>query len=51
MSHWYFYLFMSGVWSAGRIEIQPSDQSDKYQCHIDTAIFSWRWAHGCSKYV
>ena len=25
----------------------PPIQSDKYQCHIDTAIFSWWWAHDC----
>ena len=38
------------------ISIQPADQtppiqSDKYQCRIDTAIFSWRWAHGLPKHV
>ena len=36
--------------------IQPADQtpptkSDKYQCRIDTVIFSWWWAHGCPKHV
>jgi len=36
--------------------IQPADQkpliqSDKYQCRIDTAIFSWWWAHGYPKHV
>jgi len=47
---------MCGVWSAGWIDIQPADrsppiQSDKYQCRIDTAIFSWWWAHGWPKHV
>ena len=28
----------------------PPIQSDKYQSHIDTAIFSWG-AHGCPKHV
>ena len=45
MQHWYLSLCVVGVWSAGWIEIQPADptppiQSDKYQCRIDTAIFS-----------
>ena len=36
---------MDGVWSAAWIEMQPADQTppiqnDKYQCRIDTAIFS-----------
>ena len=26
-------------------------QGDIYQCHIDTVIFSWWWAHGCPKHV
>jgi len=39
-------LCMGGEWSAVWTEIQPADQSpsiqsDKYQCRIDTAIFSW----------
>ena len=29
----------------------PPIQSDEYQCCIDTAIFSWWWAHGCPKHV
>ena len=29
----------------------PPIQSDKYQCRIDTVIFSWWWAHGCLKHV
>ena len=38
------------------VSIQPADrtppiQSDKYQCHIDTVIFSWWWALGCPKHV
>ena len=49
-------LCIGGVWSAGWIENQAADrtppiQSDKYQCHIDTVIFSWQWAHGCQKHV
>ena len=46
MRHWYLSLCMDGDWSAGWIfQIQPADltpptQSDKYQCRIDTAIFS-----------
>ena len=36
--------------------IQPADQtphiqSDKYQCRIDTAIYSWWWTHWCPKHV
>ena len=36
--------------------IQPADQSpptqsDKYQCRIDTVIFSWWWARGWPKRV
>ena len=36
--------------------IQPADQtppiqSDKYQCRIDTVIFSWWWALGCPKHL
>jgi len=27
-----------------------SFQSDKYQCRVDTAIFSRWWAHGCPKH-
>jgi len=47
---------MGGDWSAGWISIQPADrtppiQSVKYQCHIDTAIFSWRWPRWCPKHV
>ena len=54
MRYWYLSLWMSGVWSTGWI--QPADQmppirSDKYQCHIDTVIFSWWWALGCPKHV
>ena len=26
-------------------------QSEKHHCRIDTVIFSWWWAHGCSKHV
>ena len=38
------------------VSLQPADQtppiqSDKYQCRIDTVIFSWWWAHGCPKHV
>ena len=49
MRHWCLSLCMGGVWSAGCIgtlvSIQPTDQtppiqSDKYQCRIDTVIFS-----------
>ena len=29
----------------------PSIQSDKYQCRIDTVIFSWWWVRGCTKHV
>ena len=36
------------VWVASAT---PPVQSDKYQCRIDTVIFSWWWAHGCPKYV
>ena len=32
-------------------EQSPPIQSDKYQCRIDTAIFSWWWARGCPKHV
>jgi len=50
--HWYLSLCMCGVWSA----IQPAEQtapiqSDKYQCRLDTEIFSWWWTHGCPKHV
>jgi len=59
MRYWYLSLWMGGVWSAGWIEtgflqscfsFQPADQtppiqSDKYQCRLDTAIFSWWWTH------
>jgi len=36
--------------------IQPADQtppiqSDKCQCRIDAAVFSWWWAHACPKHV
>jgi len=46
MRQLYLSLCMGGVWSAGWIEIQPEKQtqpiqSDKYQCRIDTVIFSW----------
>ena len=56
MRHWYLLLCMGGVWSAGWISIQTADQtpliqSDKYQCRIDTVLFSWWWAHGCPKHV
>jgi len=38
----------------GGLKIQPADktppiQSDRYQCCIDTKIFSCWWAHGCPK--
>jgi len=39
---------MGGVWSADQT---PPIQSDKYQCRIDTVIFSWWWASGCPKHV
>ena len=56
MRPWYLSLCMGGVCAAGWVEIQPADQmppiqSDKYQCCIDTAIFSRWWAHGCPKHV
>jgi len=57
MRQWHLSLCMGAVWSAGWIEtIQPADrtpptQSDKYQWRIDTAIFSWWWAHGLPKHV
>ena len=58
MQHWYLSLCMDSVWSAGwiAIAIQPADhtpsiQSDKYQCCIDTVIFSLWWAHSCPKHV
>ena len=46
IQHWYLSLCKCGVWSAGWFSIQPADQtppiqSDKYQCRIDTVIFSW----------
>ena len=34
-----------------RADQTPPIQSDKYQCRIDTAIFSWWWAHGCPKHI
>ena len=45
VQHWYLSLCMGGVWSAGWIEIQLTDQtppirSDKYQRRIDAVIFS-----------
>jgi hypothetical protein len=46
MRHWYMSLWMGGALSAGWVvSIQPADQappnqSDKYQCRIDTVIFS-----------
>ena len=46
MRHWYLSLCMGGAWSAGWISIQPP-----YQCRIDTATFSWWWAHGSPKHV
>ena len=56
MRHWHMSLCVGGVWSAGWILIQPEDQtppiqSDKYQCRIDSVIFSWLWAYGCPKHV
>jgi len=56
MRHCYLPLCMGGVWSAGWISIQPTDQkppiqSDKYHCSLDTVIFSWWWAHECPKHV
>jgi len=39
---------MGGVWSADQA---PPIQSDKWQCRIYTAIFSWRWALCCSKHA
>ena len=41
-------------WNA--VSLQPADQtppkqSDKYQCRTNTVIYSWWWAHGCSKHV
>ena len=53
MQHWYLSLWMCGVWSASLIETDqtPPIQSDKYQCCIDTTIFSWWWALGCVKHV
>ena len=60
MRHWYLSLCMGDVLSAGWIEtvvsIQPPEPtppllSDKYQCRIDTAIFSWWWLHGCPKHL
>ena len=52
--HWYF-VTLSGVWSAGWISLKPADQTPlsvtKYQCRIDTVILSWWWAHGCPKHV
>jgi hypothetical protein len=57
MRHWHLSLCMAGVVrSAGWIHsTPPADQtppiqSDKYQCSIDTVIFSWWWAHGCPKH-
>jgi len=46
MRHRYLSLCMGGVWSSDQT---PPIQSDKYQCRIDTAIFSWWWAHGWPK--
>ena len=45
MRHCYLSLCVGIVRSAGWIEIQPADQTtpiqtDKYQCRIDTVIFS-----------
>ena len=56
MGHWYLSLSMVGVRSAGWISIQSADrklpiQSDKYQCRIDTILFSWWWAHRGPKHV
>ena len=54
MRHWYLSLCVGGVRPAGSIQSAyqtPPIQSDKPQCRIDTAIFSWWWAHGCPKYV
>jgi len=38
------------------LKIQPADQStpmqsDKYQCRIDTVLFTWWWAHWWPKHV
>ena len=41
---------MCGVWSAAADQTPPI-HSDKYQCRIDTVIFSWWWAHGSPKHV
>ena len=49
--HWCYLI------SAGWIENPTSRpdanhaRSDKYQCRIDTVIFSWWWAHGCPEHV
>jgi len=48
MRHWYLSLRLGGDWSADQ---SPSIQSDKYQCRIDTAIFSYWWTRGCPKHV
>jgi len=47
MRHWYLSLCMGGVWSADQT---PPIQSDKYQCRIDTLIFSWWWSCECPKH-
>ena len=56
MRHWY----LSLVWVVSGLlvglKIQPADQtppiqSGKYQCRIDTVIFSWWWAHGYPKHL
>jgi len=44
MRQWYLSLCMGGVWTADQT---PHIQADKYQCRIDTVIFSWWWVHGC----
>jgi hypothetical protein len=50
MQQWYLSLWMGGVLSEPANQMPPI-QSDKYQCCIDTVIFSWRWAFGCLKHV
>ena len=48
MRQWCLSLCMGGVFSA---EQTPPVQSDKYQCRLDTVVFSWWWANGCPKHV
>ena len=38
-------------WNSNQHTRRAPIQIDKHQCRIDTAIFSWWWAHGYPKHV